>query len=156
MPSALSSSSSPDPANTFSGRDDSSTDAARLLFRWIQTQRGGQQEANRGAFIPALSSSNASQLHAWSFCPRALLPTCSFMTTICTGHHWCQTGWGENQVQLNHWVVWLRYGRNYKTSQRIWVYCFLLIHYQIHFVHQQPFPACSAPSCQLANAVAQV
>lgn len=32
----------------------------------------------------------------------------------------------------------------------------LLTDYQIHFVHQQPFPACSAPSCQLANAVAQV
>lgn len=156
MSSALSSSSSPDPANTFSGRDDSSTDAACLLFRWIQTQRGGQQEATRGAFIPTLSS-HASQLHAWSFCPRALCyPLAVLRPPICTGHHWCQTGWGENQVQLNHWVVWLCYGRNYKTPQRIWVYCFLLIHYQIHFVHQQPFPARSAPSCQLANAVAQV
>ena len=59
-------------------------------------------------------------------------------------------------MHLNHHAVWLHSGRNYKTPRRVWVYCFLLIHYQIRFVHEQPFPALSAPSCQLANAVAQV
>lgn len=162
MDSSLSSSSSLDPANIFFGplKLHTTTLAPTVLvccsneFRHkARSDPGG----GGGCFTPALSSSHTSQLHAWSFSPRALHhplavlrpPSAQDTTDV-------KQEAEKNQVQLNHRAVWLRSGRNYKTPPRVWVYCFLLIHYQIHFVHKQPFPAPSAPSCQLANAVAQV
>lgn len=91
-----------------------------------------------------------------SFCPHALLSTHGFMITICTGHNWCQTKWGEKQVLLTNQAAWLYSGSNYKTAQRAWLYCFLLIHHQIRFICKRPFPAPSTPHCHLADAVAQV
>lgn len=45
-------------------------DGTHLLFPWLQTQRRGQQKVT-GWLTPALSSSHTSQLHTWSFYPRA-------------------------------------------------------------------------------------
>lgn len=72
--------------------------------------------------------------------------------TICTGQ-WRETRW-EHQGQLNHQAAWLCPGRNYKAPRRVRAYCFLLIHYQIRFVHKSLFPLppqLPAGSCSCAG-----